>query len=75
MSVEFSELFSGKMCVVTGSNSGIGMETARKFAHMGAHVILACRSEARTAPIVSDIEASTGNSAVLIQPTIPAHCS
>ena len=38
----------GKVCVVTGASSGIGLETAKALYAMGAHVILACRSEDRT---------------------------
>lgn len=35
----------GRVAVVTGSNSGIGYETARALAAKGARVVLACRSE------------------------------
>ena len=35
----------GKVVVVTGGNAGIGYETARTLASMGAHTIIACRSE------------------------------
>jgi len=34
----------GKTAVVTGSNTGIGLETARMLADAGATVIMACRS-------------------------------
>jgi len=34
----------GKVAIVTGSSSGIGLETARMLAAKGANVILACRN-------------------------------
>ncbi|TYZ67976.1 hypothetical protein PybrP1_011884 [[Pythium] brassicae (nom. inval.)] len=37
----------GKIAIVTGANSGIGFEVAKRLAERGAHVVLACRSEAR----------------------------
>ena len=39
---------SGKVAVVTGANTGIGYETAKALGVMGAHTILACRSQQRT---------------------------
>jgi NAD(P)-dependent dehydrogenase (short-subunit alcohol dehydrogenase family) len=38
---------SGRVALVTGANSGMGKETARELARMGAEVILACRSKER----------------------------
>lgn len=37
----------GKVAIVTGSNTGIGKETARVLALRGVHVIMACRSLSR----------------------------
>ncbi|MCQ2065879.1 MAG: SDR family oxidoreductase [Bacteroidaceae bacterium] len=39
------EYFNGKVAVVTGASSGIGLATARRFAMCGASVVLAARSE------------------------------
>ena len=35
---------SGRVAVVTGSNTGIGLVTATELARRGAHVVMACRS-------------------------------
>ena len=48
---------SGRIAIVTGANSGIGLEAARELARNGAHVVLACRSEAKANEAIGDIRA------------------
>jgi retinol dehydrogenase-12 len=50
--------------VVTGSNTGLGRETATELARRGATVVLACRSEAKTRPVLEAIVTATGNERV-----------
>ncbi len=38
----------GKTIVVTGANSGIGLQTTKHLCYLGARVIMACRSRERT---------------------------
>lgn len=57
----------GKLVIFTGANSGIRFEAARAFAAMGAHVILACRSEAKGEEARKNIVESTGNTNVELE--------
>lgn len=38
---------TGRVVVITGGNSGIGLEAARQFVRAGAEVVLACRDQAK----------------------------
>jgi NAD(P)-dependent dehydrogenase (short-subunit alcohol dehydrogenase family) len=55
---------SGRRVVITGGASGIGVETARALAGIGADVTLAVRNTAAAAPVVEELVADTGNPAV-----------
>lgn len=49
-----------KLVLVTGGNSGIGFECARRLAGDGWHVVLASRNRATSAAAVSKINAESG---------------
>jgi NAD(P)-dependent dehydrogenase (short-subunit alcohol dehydrogenase family) len=51
---------NGKICIVTGANTGIGKETARGLAQAGATVIIACRDAAKGEEARADVAESTG---------------
>lgn len=55
----------GRLAVVTGANRGMGKETARELARMGAQVVLACRSKGLGESAAAEIANSTGNSRVM----------
>jgi NAD(P)-dependent dehydrogenase (short-subunit alcohol dehydrogenase family) len=55
---------SGRTCLVTGASSGIGKETARQLAGLGARVILACRNAERGQAARDEIARETGNEAL-----------
>jgi len=59
---------TGKVVVITGGNSGVGLETARVLAQRGARVILGCRSSMRGNEAVADIKRSTKNEKVHFYP-------
>lgn len=51
----------GKTFLVTGANTGIGRTTALALARRGARIWLACRSRAKTEPVIAEIVAATGD--------------
>ncbi|MBM4291169.1 MAG: SDR family oxidoreductase [Deltaproteobacteria bacterium] len=51
---------TGKVCLVTGANSGIGLVTARELCARGAEVLMVCRSAEKGAEAAAEIEAATG---------------
>src|SRR5207302_1144136 len=54
----------GKVCLITGATSGIGLVTAHQLARQGARVLLVGRSQAKCADAVEQIRAQTGNNQV-----------
>ena len=59
-----ANLMHGRVCVVTGATSGIGLVTAQVLARQGATLIVVARNPERGAATVSRIQQETGNSAV-----------
>jgi len=56
-----NQTMSGKQCVITGGNSGIGKATALALANQGATITLVCRDEAKGEAAVADIQQQSGN--------------
>ncbi len=55
---------SGRRFLVTGSNTGLGFEAALVLAQRGAHVVMACRNEAKGRASMARIEAGVPGAAV-----------
>ncbi len=51
----------GKVCLVTGGNSGIGMESALGLAKLNATIVIVCRNLAKGEAAVSEIRRKSGN--------------
>ncbi|MEO6623386.1 MAG: SDR family oxidoreductase [Burkholderiaceae bacterium] len=50
----------GRVALITGANTGIGLVTAQELARQGAQVFIACRSAERAQPALEQIRASSG---------------
>ncbi len=57
-------IMEGKICLITGANSGIGKATALGLAQMGATVVMVCRDRARGEQARSEIITTSKNTAV-----------
>lgn len=51
----------GKVCLITGATSGIGLVAARELARQGARLVLVGRDPNRCAAAVTQIQTQTGN--------------
>ena len=57
---------SGRLAVVTGANSGIGLETARRLALAGADVVLAVRSVDKGNRAADDVRSTAPSATVTV---------
>ena len=58
----------GRVAVVTGANSGLGLVTSRELARAGATVVLGCRDAERGAAAVDRIRTEVPDAALDLQP-------
>jgi NAD(P)-dependent dehydrogenase (short-subunit alcohol dehydrogenase family) len=55
---------ANRVCMVTGASSGIGKETAKKLAELGATVVMVCRNQKRGEKAMSEIRGACPNAPV-----------
>ncbi|KAL2911771.1 hypothetical protein HK105_208774 [Polyrhizophydium stewartii] len=58
---------AGKVVIVTGGSSGLGLASAVALAAKGAHVIVSCRNEDKGNAAVADIKAKVGVPAATVE--------
>lgn len=51
----------GKIVIVTGANTGLGLETAKNLAQRGGKIYLACRNDQKGLKAVEIVQNSSGN--------------
>lgn len=51
----------GKVCLITGANSGMGYVTALELAKLGASIVMVCRNQAKGEQAQALIKAQSGN--------------
>jgi len=54
----------GKVYLVTGANSGIGLEAVRQLAAAGGHVVMACRSDEKAQRACDDVQSAVGGASL-----------
>lgn len=55
---------TGKICLITGANTGIGKATAIGLAKMAANVVMVCRNRERGQKALAEIKRESGNDSV-----------
>jgi NAD(P)-dependent dehydrogenase (short-subunit alcohol dehydrogenase family) len=55
--------FTGRVALITGGNSGIGAATAKRFAKLGAQVVITGRRSSEGLQVVNEIRRNSGSAA------------
>lgn len=61
-----TEGMAGKLCVISGATSGVGLEAARRLAKGGADLVLVCRNKAKGEAVKAELLKSHGTKADLV---------
>ncbi len=55
---------SGRVALITGANTGIGLVAARELARQGAHLFITCRNLATARKALGDLRTTSGNTQI-----------
>lgn len=66
MNSNSTQTLAGRIALITGANTGIGLVTARELASRGAQVFIGCRSVEKGQIAADDIRDTTGNDKVAL---------
>jgi NAD(P)-dependent dehydrogenase (short-subunit alcohol dehydrogenase family) len=55
---------SGKNCLITGANTGLGLAVSKRFVNMRANTIMLCRNKEKGENAVLEIKNATPNASV-----------
>ncbi|UCE41743.1 MAG: SDR family NAD(P)-dependent oxidoreductase, partial [Candidatus Aminicenantes bacterium] len=55
---------SGKICLITGANTGLGLAVSKKFTNMSANTIMLCRNKEKGENAIHEIKKETPNASV-----------
>ena len=61
-----TEMMAGRLCVISGATSGVGLEAARRLAKGGADLVLVCRNKAKGEAVKAELLKSHGTKADLV---------
>jgi len=65
---KYEKNLEGQVVIITGSNVGIGRETARRLSQLKATIILACRSHEKTKPLLQELQSAYGEKKIVYIP-------
>jgi NAD(P)-dependent dehydrogenase (short-subunit alcohol dehydrogenase family) len=51
-------LMTGKVCVITGATSGVGLEASKRLAEGGAHIVMVCRNKQKAERISAELRSA-----------------
>lgn len=59
---------SGRIVIITGANSGLGLDTTRALARAGAHIVMACRSPHRSQAALETVQQEIPHASLELMP-------